>query len=281
MNDRSLAQRLRATSEETVDLPIIDPASYPWQSLPAERFLTALEYVARASSVDVTRPNMNGVFFGGANTSYQGSWCATDGHRLHEARDLPCLSGSDIIVPSWAVETVQRAGRWLRPETVQVTMVSDVAIAFRLERAGSAAVIVARLMDGQFPDYRQAIPTIDAFTAGTPTFSTMVASGKAMADAFKFAPKRGIDKNAAFDLSVGETLRVVPTTGEHYPLPAKAHPAPTGGAWSVALNARYFAEAVEGVDGLAIQFISGLDPVRIDADMGGLSLTAVVMPMRR
>lgn len=122
--------------------------------LPAERFTSSVERVARAASRDDTRPVLTGVLMRvepGALTMV-----ATDSYRL-ALRVAPLESAPQearaALIPARALQEVSRLAQSTKAEKVELLLGEHLA-AFRV----GGVEVMSRLIDGQFPDYRQLIP---------------------------------------------------------------------------------------------------------------------------
>ncbi len=118
-------------------------------------FKKALSQVAFAAAHDDTRPEISGVFF---NFDHQSLiLAATDSYRLAEKKlglDKPIESPQNAIVP------VKTIGELLRSiddqgesQNIEIIL-GDNQIKFSF----SGTEIISRLIEGQYPDYRQIIP---------------------------------------------------------------------------------------------------------------------------
>ncbi len=122
--------------------------------LPAATFAAAADRVARAASRDDTRPVLTGVLV--RIEPGMLTMVATDSYRL-AVRQAPLEGGPSepvqALVPARALGEVQRA--------VTLAGVSDLEAVLGesqgIFRAGDVR-LTTRLIDGQFPDYRQLIP---------------------------------------------------------------------------------------------------------------------------
>jgi len=115
-----------------------------------QEFFLALLKVRHAVSKEESRYHLNGIFF-------DKDIVATDGHRLSLTRDTNPLRNT--LVPSEFVNTILR----LRRNGTQVYRVSrsDTTIFF----CADDLMIHSRLIDGEFPDYKQVIPQAHERTA--------------------------------------------------------------------------------------------------------------------
>jgi DNA polymerase-3 subunit beta len=115
-------------------------------------FKQMLSLTAFAVSLDETRYVLNGVLFKINKNMF--TLVSTDGKRLAIAeRKLTVESDVDIsmIVP---LKTIQELNRNLKDEGELSLMVSSNQALFDLGKVG----IVSRLIEGEFPDYKQVIP---------------------------------------------------------------------------------------------------------------------------
>ncbi len=129
-------------------------------TLPAPVLAHLLDSTRFCMAMEETRYNLNGIHFHyheADDASYLRA-VATDMHRLacieceapEGAKDMPA-----VIV---ARKTVQEIRKLLDDAAAPITMgVSASRVEFNIQAAGYEAVLTARLIDGQFPDYHEAI----------------------------------------------------------------------------------------------------------------------------
>ncbi len=112
-----------------------------------------------AASTDATRPNLSGVFIQGGDK--QVVFVATDGHRLARASRKGGFGGlgkDGVIVPSRALAAVGRAAEEATsPVTIEVAAGRNQA-AFTTQVGEFKVQILARLLQGPYPNYEQVIP---------------------------------------------------------------------------------------------------------------------------
>lgn len=120
--------------------------------IPQAVFRNGLKKTSYAISTDETRYVLNGIF-----TSFNEgklTLVATDGRRLamvdHEL-EFPSSHETDFIVPTKAVQELQRL---LGVEGDLVLKLSDNQVCFEV----GTSVIVSKLIEGNYPNYRQVIP---------------------------------------------------------------------------------------------------------------------------
>lgn len=125
-----------------------------------EKLKTMLRRTAYAISYDETRYVLNGVLMIRDGEAGQFSIVATDGRRMamveHEC-SIPAELVGQSIVPTKTVSELQR----LLSGSGAVTMnFSETLAGFRLHsETSSDLIIVSKLIDGRFPNFRQVIPS--------------------------------------------------------------------------------------------------------------------------
>lgn len=135
------------------DYPRLTTTSSSAVTLPAAEVGEALRQVVRAASTDEARPILTGVLLAAESEGLR--MVATDSYRL-AVRDLPGASvlGADqkVLIPGRALSELQRL------------LGADGELAVRLgERDATFEVggvrLTTRLIEGEFPNYRQLIPS--------------------------------------------------------------------------------------------------------------------------
>lgn len=134
------------------DYPRLLPSDGTGVRVDASLFAGALKQVVRAASKDDLRPILTGVLIAATDTGIR--LVATDSYRL-AMRDLSGLSmldpGQKVLVAAKGLAEVQRLAG---DGEIEVVLGSR-EVAFRTSRAE----VTARLLDGDFPNYEQLIPT--------------------------------------------------------------------------------------------------------------------------
>jgi DNA polymerase-3 subunit beta len=134
------------------DFPRLPDAAADAVTLPSATFGEALRQVARAASGDESRPILTGVLLAAENDGLR--LVATDSYRL-AVRDLPGTSvlrtDQKVLVPSRALNELAR----LLPSSGEVTLrLGERDATFEV----GGARLSTRLIEGEFPNYRQLIP---------------------------------------------------------------------------------------------------------------------------
>lgn len=137
--------------EDFPSLP--QPAKEGRISLPGAAFVDTIAKVSRSASHDETRPVLTGILVSAAGQELV--MVATDSYRLSVKRtrlDTPVSGSFEANVPARALQELARlAGGSERELTVGV---QDGQVVFEV----AGAVLSSRLIDGQFPNYRQLLP---------------------------------------------------------------------------------------------------------------------------
>jgi DNA polymerase III subunit beta len=114
---------------------------------------------AYAASTDATRPNLSGVLVQG--TDKQLLFVATDGHRLARATRkgaFGTLGKEGAIIPSRALGAVSRsADEATSPVAIEIAAGRNQA-GFTVQVGEYRVQILARLLQGPYPNYEQVIP---------------------------------------------------------------------------------------------------------------------------
>jgi DNA polymerase-3 subunit beta len=137
-------------ADEFPELPTINESSSIQYSIKVEDFKQAVSQTIITTSNDLTRPVLTGVYW----NSYKGQLylAATDGYRLSERRLVETKSDVSAIIPT---QTLQEVLRNITEESDQIDILFDeTQVRFRI----NDTEIISRLIDGNFPDYRQLIP---------------------------------------------------------------------------------------------------------------------------
>jgi DNA polymerase-3 subunit beta len=225
-------------SEEFPVMPAITGGS-TWK-IPANKFKKALSEVVFAASNDDARPVLTGVYFHSSGGEVVA--VATDSYRLAEYKLGKNRSSLDFLVPASAASDLLRIISDTEKEVV-VTH-DDQQVLFQ---AGDIS-LVARLIEGNYPDYRKLIPSKFATVAklkredfiNITKVSSLFAresAGSVTINADKAAKQVSINAIAS---QLGENTATAPA-------------AVTGGG-EVTLNSRYLIDALGAFSSEDIEF---------------------------
>src|SRR6202011_365130 len=134
------------------DFPALPtPAADNRVVLPAEAFVQTVSRVARSASRDETRPVLTGILMSASGTELR--MVATDSYRLsvkETALESPLDGSLEANVPARALAELVRIAEQLASDVIAVS-VGQNQVVFEL----GTIVLSSRLIDGQFPSYRQ------------------------------------------------------------------------------------------------------------------------------
>lgn len=126
-------------------------------TLPQDKLKSLLRKTSFAISTDESRFVLNGIFM--SLKDHKVTLVATDGRRLalaEEEVDIPSNSQGECIVPSKAINELNRLLGTKNDVEIKFT---DNQAAFSLAADnGHSTLIISKLIDGNYPNYRQVIP---------------------------------------------------------------------------------------------------------------------------
>lgn len=242
------------SADEFPALPQITPAQT--FELDAKALKRAIQQVVVVASHDDTRPVLTGVYW----HTFEGSLyiAGTDGYRLAEKRLQDKIAQEDVaaIIPA---TTLQEVVRVLADdvETVEVQL-DENQVRFSL----GDVEITSKLIEGNFPDYRQLIPKSNDInvTLAKDDFARITK----VASLFARDSGGGVTITSDSDKSNISIHSIASQMGENTS-EAEANVTADG---KVTLNSRYLTEALGCVDGSPVTFaFSGkLSPCVLTAD---------------
>ncbi len=139
-------------TEDFPPFPEPDPESAV--SLPAEAFVGTALKVAGSASRDETRPVLTGILVSASDRELR--MVATDSYRLsvkETTLESPLASSFEVNVPARALQELARVAGHTEDEQVSVSVRQN-QVLFVIGRV----ILSSRLIDGQFPNYRQLLP---------------------------------------------------------------------------------------------------------------------------
>lgn len=134
--------------------PFPEPDPDSAVELPADAFVSTALKVAGSASRDETRPVLTGILVSASDRELR--MVATDSYRLsvkETTLETPLASGFEVNVPARALQELGRLVGHERDEALSVSVRQN-QVLFTLGRV----VLSSRLIDGQFPNYRQLLP---------------------------------------------------------------------------------------------------------------------------
>ena len=238
-------------------------------TLPATAFVETVERVARSASRDETRPVLTGILISATDRELR--MVATDSYRLSVKRtelEAPLQGSLEANVPARALQELARIAQ--QSQGVELTAgVGQNQVVFELD----GVVLSSRLIDGQFPNYRQLIPESVEYELrlATSEFADVVRRMSLLAQ--KNAPLR-----LAFaegELTVSAQTPDVGEASEAIPVPFHGEP------FDIGFNPEFLRDGVESIDTdeLVLKLISPLRPGLIESPDSG-DFVYLVMPIR-
>ncbi|MGH2915743.1 MAG: DNA polymerase III subunit beta [Solirubrobacteraceae bacterium] len=252
------------------DFPTLpSPAPDTRVTLPAEAFVQTVARVARSASRDETRPVLTGILVSASERELR--MVATDSYRLtvkETTLEAPLSSGFEVNVPARALQELARLVSHDGDEQLEIRVRQN-QVLFTLGRA----VLSSRLIDGQFPNFRQLLP--DSFE-----HELRIAGGE-LTDAVRrisLLAQRNAPLRLAFaagEVTVSAQTPDVGEARESLPVAFQGEPLEIG------FNAEFLRAGLEAVDegDIVLRLISPLRPGLIEA-ADGSRFRYLIMPIR-
>jgi DNA polymerase-3 subunit beta len=254
--------------------PLPEPGGDAIVEVPAAAFVETVSRVARSASRDETRPILTGILVSASGSELR--MVATDSYRL-SVKETPLdreLQGSfEANVPARALQELVRlvpAGGTDEEETPSLTVgVRANQIVFQ----AGGAVLSSRLIDGQFPNFRQLLPDTyehelriagDELTDVVRRISLLAQKNAPLRLAFR----EGEVTVSAQTPDVGEASETLPV-------------AFSGEPFEIGFNPEFLRDGLESVDtgDLVLKLISPLRPGLIES-ADGSGFLYLIMPIR-
>jgi DNA polymerase III subunit beta len=252
------------------DFPALPtPTADTRMALPTQVFVDTASQVSRSASKDETRPVLTGVLISAGGQELR--MVATDSYRLSvkQAALESALEGSvEANVPARALQELTRIAQSVEAPELTISLGQN-QIVFEI----GDIVLSSRLIDGQFPNYRQLLPESveHELRLASSEISDVVRRISLLAQ-----------KNAPLRLSFSEGQLTVsaqtPDVGEAN----ETLPVPfSGEAFEIGFNPEFLRDGLESVESeeLVLKLISPLRPGLIESPDGG-EFVYLIMPIR-
>jgi len=237
--------------------------------LSAGQFAATVERVVKSASKDETRPVLTGVNVVCSGTSLR--MVATDSYRLSvKETELAAGSSADVEanVPAHALREVCQLVKEDSPGDLTIAMNSNQIIF-----SGPDFTLSSRLIDGQFPDYKQLVPNEFEYEVKVSAAEVAGVVGRVSLMAQKSSPLRVALSNGELTVTaqtpdVGEAQESLPVSY-------------SGDSFEIGFNPGFLREGFESVesDEVTIRFINPLRPGLIEGD-GDKGFIYLIMPIR-
>jgi DNA polymerase III subunit beta len=238
-------------------------------SLPTEAFVHTITRVARSASRDETRPVLTGILISAAGQELR--MVATDSYRLsvkQTALEATLQESLEANVPARALQELARIAQQTPAESVAVSVGQNQAI-FEL----GDVVLSSRLIDGQFPNYRQLLPETVEHELRLATAEVADVVRRVSLLAQKNAPLRLSFSEGS--LTVSAQTPDVGEASESIPVPFHGEP------FEIGFNPEFLRDGLDSVesDELVLKLISPLRPGLIESPESG-DFVYLIMPIR-
>jgi DNA polymerase-3 subunit beta len=259
---------LRVLSAE--DFPKLpEAAEQPGLTIPAAALQASIDLVARAASRDDMRPVLTGVFVVAAGKEM--TMVATDSYRLAVKRtelETELTGELEANIPARALRELSRILTAEEADAATITLLPNQAVF----EAGTIT-LSTRLIDGQFPNFRQLLPESYEHDVRLPRPEFLEVTRRVSQLAQRNAPLRlsfaqGELTVAAETPDVGDAKETMPASFE-------------GEDLEIGFNPEFLKEGIESVEGdeILVRLISPLRPGLLQP-VEGEDFRYLVMPIR-
>jgi len=237
--------------------------------LPGNALADTIERVARAASRDEVRPILTGVLVTAEERTL--TMVATDSYRLsvkHTELEQPVSQQLEANVPARALRELARIVSSESVEEVEIALLANQVVF----RAGGV-LVSSRLIEGQFPSYRQLIPDSFEHDVRLPRSELLEVARRIGQLAQRNAPlKLGF---AEGELTISAETPEVGDAAEAMPVPFSGEP------MEIAFNPEFLIAGIESIESeeLVLRLSSPLRPGLL-RPVEGDDYSYLVMPIR-
>ncbi len=238
-------------------------------ALPTEAFVQTIARVARSASKDETRPILTGILMSASERELR--MVATDSYRLSVKQTTlrePLQGTLEANVPARALQELVRIAQQGESDNVSVS-VGQNQVVFELD----GATLSSRLLDGQFPNYRQLLPESVEHELRLASAELTEVVRRISLLAQKNAPLRlGFREG---ELTVSAQTPDVGEASETVPVPFHGEP------FEIGFNPEFLRDGLDSLESeeLILKLISPLRPGLIESPDGG-DFVYLIMPIR-
>lgn len=251
------------------DFPRLPELEGETVSLPAGPLAQTIELVARAASRDEVRPILTGVLVQAAETTL--TMVATDSYRLsvkHAELESPISQPLEANVPARALRELARIAGSSADGEVEIALPRN-----QIVFATAGVVLSSRLIEGQFPSWRQLLPESFEHEVRLPREELLEIARRVSQLAQRNAPLR-----LAFAENELTVAAETPDVGDA----SEAIPAGfSGEPFEIAFNPQFLIDGIESVSSeqIALQLSSPLRPGLL-RPVDGDDFSYLAMPIR-
>ena len=227
-----------------------------------------LQQTVIAASNDDARPILTGVYF----NTFEGKLfaVATDSYRLAEKQLMSLKKEVNLLIPATAIQDLLRIIGDFEGETI--ISYDEQQVRFQV----GDVELVARLIEGKYPDYRQLIPRQFATTISLPNGDlTNIAKVSAL---FARESAGSITIDVSEEKQEISIHSIASQLGEN----DASSKAEVKGEGSVTMNSRYLLEALHVLPAEKIRcsFNGKLDPIVVNDPAKTADYTHIIMPLK-
>jgi DNA polymerase III subunit beta len=238
-------------------------------ALPAAAFVETIAKVARSASRDETRPILTGILVSVSGTELR--MVATDSYRLsvkETTLEHAIDGGFEANVPARALQELERVVSAAEDPEVRIGMREN-QVVFET----GAVTLSSRLIDGQFPNYRQLLPETYDHELHVPGDELAGVVRRISLMAQKNAPLRLSFTEG--ELTVSAQTPDVGEASEPLPVPFAGEP------FEIGFNPDFLKDGLDSVESgdVVLKLISPLRPGLIEAGDGS-GFLYLIMPIR-
>jgi DNA polymerase-3 subunit beta len=249
--------------------PFPEPEGDGRVDVPGPAFVETVLKVARSASRDETRPVLTGILVSASESDLR--MVATDSYRLSVKEtklESPLGGAFEANVPARALQELTRIVQATDADTLSVSVRTNQVI---FEAGG--VVLSSRLIDGQFPNYRQLLP--DAYEHELSLSGTEITE---VVRRISLLAQKNAPLRLAFaegELTVSARTPDVGEAQESLPVPFQGEPLEIG------FNPEFLRDGLEAVESgdVLLKLISPLRPGLIEA-ADGSGFQYLLMPIR-
>jgi DNA polymerase-3 subunit beta len=238
-------------------------------TLPGPAFVDTVARVARSASRDETRPILTGILVSATGSELR--MVATDSYRLSvkvTELETPLAQPFEANVPARALQELARIAQSAPPDELIISPRQN-QVVFELD----GVLLSSRLIDGQFPNYRQLLPerSDHELRIAREELTDVVRRVSLLAQ--KNAPLR-LAFNTG-ELTISARTPDVGEASEAVPVPFQGEP------FEIGFNPEFLRDGLESVesDELVLKLTSPLRPGLIES-ADGSGFVYLVMPIR-
>jgi DNA polymerase-3 subunit beta len=264
------AARFHLRTLRVEDFPVLpSPTPESRVSVPAAAFVDTIGKVARSASRDETRPILTGILVSASGQELR--MVATDSYRLsvkETALDAALKGSFEANVPARALQELARIAQQMGADELAISAGQN-QVVFELD----GVVLSSRLIDGQFPNYRQLLPESVEYELRVSSAELAEVVRRVSLLAQKNAPLRMSFREG--EVTVSAQTPDVGEASETLPVPFHGEP------FEIGFNPEFLRDGLESVDSgdLLMKLISPLRPGLIESADGG-GFTYLIMPIR-